>query len=84
MLSRTVMTSVTTLLALIALWLFGGEVIQSFVDALIFGIIVGTYSSVFVAAPTLLLFNLRRNAFDKENTAEVRSTEPDGSEGLVK
>lgn len=45
-LSRTVMTSVTTLLALVALWLFGGEVIQGFVNALIFGILIGTYSSL--------------------------------------
>ncbi len=58
-LSRTVMTSVTTLLALIALWLFGGEVIQGFVDALIFGIVIGTYSSIFVASPVLMFFDLR-------------------------
>lgn len=54
-LARTVMTSVTTLLALAALWAFGGEVIRGFVYALIFGIGVGTYSSVFIAAPVLLL-----------------------------
>ncbi len=53
-LSRTIMTSLTTLLALIALYVFGGEVIQSFVYALIFGIAVGTYSSVCVASPLLL------------------------------
>lgn len=61
MLSRTLMTSVTTLLALIALYVFGGEVIQGFIYALIFGIIVGTYSSVFVASPVLLLTNLKRS-----------------------
>jgi len=61
-LSRTVMTSVTTLLALIALWLFGGEVIQGFVDALIFGILIGTYSSIFVASPVLMFFDLRHGA----------------------
>ena len=60
MLSRTLMTSLTTLLALIALYVFGGAVIQGFIYALIFGIIVGTYSSVFVAAPVLLLTNLKR------------------------
>lgn len=60
MLSRTLMTSVTTLLALGALWLFGGEVIRGFVDALIAGIVVGTYSSVFVAAPVLIYLNIRR------------------------
>ena len=60
-LGRTIMTSFTTLLALIALYIFGGEVIQGFVYALIFGIVVGTYSSIFVAAPVLSLFNIRRD-----------------------
>lgn len=54
MLSRTLMTSVTTLLALIALWLFGGEVLRAFITALIVGIVVGTYSSVYIATPLLL------------------------------
>ncbi len=58
-LSRTFMTSMLTLLALISLWLFGGEVIQVFVDALLFGFIIGTYSSVYVAAPLLLYMRLR-------------------------
>ena len=61
MLSRTLMTSLTTLLALVALYMFGGAVIQGFIYALIFGIVVGTYSSVFVASPVLLLTNLKRN-----------------------
>ncbi len=59
-LSRTLMTSVTTLLALIALWTFGGEVIRGFVNALIFGIIIGTYSSIFVASPVLTFLDIRR------------------------
>lgn len=59
-LSRTILTSLTTVLALVALWLFGGEVIRGFVDALIFGIVIGTYSSIFVAAPLLLFMNLRK------------------------
>ncbi|HBH26644.1 MAG TPA: protein translocase subunit SecF [Rhodospirillaceae bacterium] len=54
-LSRTIMTSLTTILALAALWAFGGPVIAGFVNALLFGVAVGTYSSVFVAAPVLLL-----------------------------
>ena len=61
-LSRTTMTSVTTLLALFALYIFGGEVIQSFTLAMIFGIVIGTYSSIFLAAPFLILFNLRADA----------------------
>lgn len=57
-LSRTVMTSVTTLLALVALFVFGGEVIRGFATAMIFGVVVGTYSSIFVAAPILLQIGL--------------------------
>lgn len=58
-LSRTVMTSMLTILALISLWAFGGEVIQGFVDALLFGFLVGTYSSIYVAASLLLYLGLR-------------------------
>ena len=58
-LARTLMTSITTMLALLALWLFGGEVIRGFVDALIFGIAIGTYSSIFVASPILTFLNIR-------------------------
>jgi preprotein translocase subunit SecF len=58
-LSRTLMTSVTTLLALSALFIFGGEVIRSFTFAMIWGVVIGTYSTVFVAAPILLFLNLR-------------------------
>jgi len=61
-LSRTVMTSMTTLLALLALYLFGGEVISSFVLAMIWGIVVGTFSSIFISAPLLILFGLRPTA----------------------
>ena len=60
-LSRTLMTSLTTLLALVALYIFGGEVIRGFVDALIFGIVVGTYSSIFVASPVLMMMNIKRS-----------------------
>lgn len=66
-LARTLMTSMTTLLALVALYVFGGEVIRNFVYALIFGIVIGTYSSVFVAAPTLLMMNIRRGAEDQSD-----------------
>jgi len=55
-LSRTIVTSVTTLLAALALFLFGGEVIHYFALAMILGITVGTYSSVFVASPIVLLW----------------------------
>jgi preprotein translocase SecF subunit len=59
-LARTMMTSVTTLLALTALFYFGGEVIHGFTAAMIWGIFVGTYSSIFIASPVLLWFELRR------------------------
>lgn len=68
-LSRTMMTSITTLLALLALWFFGGEVIQSFVNALLFGVVVGTYSSIFVASPLLVYLKLR--VTPEEDTEEV-------------
>ena len=58
-LSRTVMTSITTLLALISLFIFGGEVIRPFALTMIIGVIIGTYSSVFIAVPTLLIFKFR-------------------------
>jgi preprotein translocase SecF subunit len=59
-LSRTVMTSVTTLIALCALFFLGGEGIHGFAAAMIWGIFVGTYSSIFIAAPVLLWVELRR------------------------
>lgn len=60
-LSRTVMTSVTTLLALIALFVLGGDVIRGFVFAMIWGVIIGTYSSVFVASTILLYLGVKRD-----------------------
>ena len=60
-LSRTVMTSVTTLLALLALFVLGGDVIRGFVFAMIWGVIVGTYSSVFVASAVLLWLGVKRD-----------------------
>ena len=60
-LSRTVMTSVTTLIALISLFVLGGDVIRGFVFAMIWGVVVGTYSSVFVASAILLKLNVTRD-----------------------
>ena len=59
-LSRTVMTSVTTMLALLALFFLGGEVIRGFSIALIWGIVVGTYSSICLAVPVLLVLRIKR------------------------
>ena len=61
-LSRTVMTSGTTLLALFALFTFGGAVLRDFTFAMIFGIFIGTYSSIFIAAPVLLAVGVTRDA----------------------
>ncbi|AML52324.1 protein translocase subunit SecF [Falsihalocynthiibacter arcticus] len=60
-LSRTVMTSVTTLIALIALFILGGDVIRGFVFAMIWGVVVGTYSSIFVASAILLRLGVTRD-----------------------
>jgi preprotein translocase SecF subunit len=67
MLARTMMTSVTTLLALVALYAFGGEVIRSFTLAMIFGVVIGTYSSIFLAAPFLILLKLRPSSVTGED-----------------
>ncbi|MCB1507543.1 MAG: protein translocase subunit SecF [Hyphomicrobiaceae bacterium] len=71
MLSRTIMTSVTTLIALGALFLFGGEVIRSFTAAMIWGVAVGTFSSIFVAGPTLIYLNLRSSRASTESAEET-------------
>jgi preprotein translocase subunit SecF len=67
-LSRTVMTSVTTLLALVSLFVLGGDVIRGFVFAMIWGVLVGTYSSVFVASSTLLSLGVKRDWSKTNNT----------------
>lgn len=64
-LSRTILTGLTVLLALFALYMFGGEVISSFVFAIILGVFIGTYSSLFIAGPMLVIFKLRPDMFDK-------------------
>ena len=70
-LSRTVMTSVTTMLALVALWLFGGAVIAPFVLAMIWGVLIGTYSSLFVAAPVLLYLRPVRASDEREGLSDT-------------
>jgi len=60
-LSRTVMTSLTTLLALFSLYILGGEVIRGFPFAMIWGVFIGTYSSIFIAGPLLLYLGVKRD-----------------------
>ncbi|MCY3754421.1 MAG: protein translocase subunit SecF [Alphaproteobacteria bacterium] len=74
-LSRTVMTSATTLLALFSLFFLGGEVIRDFAFAMIWGVIIGTYSSVWIASATLLWMGVRPSATDDlPDDAEVART----------
>ena len=60
------MTSVTTLIALVALFVLGGDVIRGFVFAMIWGVVVGTYSSVFIASAILLRLGVKRD-WSKQN-----------------
>ena len=67
-LSRTTMTSLTTMLALLALYFFGGEVIEGFVFAMMFGVVVGTYSSIFIAVALLVEMKPSRGGGAKADT----------------
>ncbi len=68
-LPRTIKTSVTTLLALISIYFFGGEILKGFSFALIWGVVIGTYSSIFIASPILLYISLKRDWSEKiDNT----------------
>ena len=70
MLSRTLITSLTTLLVLTSLYLFGGELIKNFALALIFGVVVGTYSSIYIASNALVMMGLTSDHLmvpEKEN-----------------
>ncbi|WP_297103628.1 protein translocase subunit SecD [uncultured Devosia sp.] len=75
-LSRTVLTGPTTLFALLALAIFGGEVIQSFVLSMIFGVLIGTYSSIFIAAPILVNLGLKERP---ETESEGKEKAADGA-----
>ena len=70
-LSRTVNTSGTTLVTLLAIFIFGGETIRGFVFALILGVVIGTYSSVFVATP--IAYDLQRKKAAKALEAEAKA-----------
>ena len=65
-LSRTIITSVTTLLALFSIYILGGEILRGFSFAMILGVIIGTYSSIFVAAPILKFFKVSYKTLEKE------------------
>ncbi len=67
-LARTLMTSVTTMLALLALFILGGDVIRGFVFAMMWGVVIGTYSSIFVASAVLLVLGVKRDWSKKATT----------------
>ena len=65
-LSRTIITSVTTLLALLSIYIFGGEILKGFSLAMILGVIFGTYSSIYIANPILVLLKVSQRTVIKE------------------
>lgn len=73
-LSRTVMTSVTTLIALFAIYFFGGEVLSGFAFAVIFGVVVGTYSSIYVASAVVIYFGVKRDWSSKQDGNKAGTT----------
>jgi preprotein translocase subunit SecF len=81
-LSRTTITATTTFLALLGLFFFGGEVIQGFTASMLVGVIVGTYSSIFIAAPILIYLGLREGGFGA--TRSEAGEDGDGTSGQAK
>jgi preprotein translocase subunit SecF len=69
-LPRTIMTATTVFLALLALFFLGGHVIRSFSAAMIWGIFVATYSSIFICSPMLIYMGVRADTFDKMREKE--------------
>ena len=65
-LSRTIITSATTLLALLSIYILGGEILRGFSFAMILGVLIGTYSSIFVAAPVLKFFKVSYKTLEKK------------------
>ena len=65
-LARTIITSVTTLLALFSIFILGGEILRGFSFAMILGVFIGTYSSIFVASPILKFFKVSYKTLEKE------------------
>ena len=75
-LPRTIMTATTVFLALLALFFLGGHVIRSFSIAMIWGIFVGTYSSIFICSPMLIYLGVRAETFDKVRDADAAPPAP--------
>jgi preprotein translocase subunit SecF len=71
-LPRTILTSLATMMALLALFIFGGEVIRGFTFTMIWGVIVGTYSSIFIAAPVLIMLGTKRDLPTADSKAPAK------------
>lgn len=71
-LSRTIMTGLTTILGLLAIALLGGAVLADFAWAMIFGVIIGTYSSIYIAAPLILLWGAKRGDEPEEDASPIK------------
>ena len=74
-LSRTVITSLTTLLALFVIYFFGGAVLKDFALAMIWGVVIGTYSSIFIAVSSLTFFKIYKGSEDKEKSKSLQDHE---------
>lgn len=70
-LPRTMLTSLATMMALLALYFFGGEVIRGFAFAMIWGVVVGTYSSIFIASPVMILLGTKRDSVNSDTKAKA-------------
>jgi preprotein translocase subunit SecF len=79
-LSRTLMTSLTTLLVVLALFTFGGEVIHAFSIALLLGIVIGTYSSIYIASNTILAMGISKEDLLPPVKEDEENINPDGSQ----
>jgi len=77
-LPRTILTSFTTLLVLISLYFFGGDIIHNFSVALILGVVIGTYSSIYIASPSVLMLGISRENLQqvKQEGGERKTTTP--------
>jgi preprotein translocase subunit SecF len=80
-LPRTIMTATTVFLALLALFFLGGHVIRSFSAAMIWGIFVATYSSIFICSPMLIYLGVRADAFDRAGEAEGQAASASKAKG---
>jgi preprotein translocase subunit SecF len=72
-LPRTVITASTSFLALLGLYFFGGELIRGFTSAMLFGIVVGTYSTACIAAPMLIYFGVKTSVAEGAATVPARA-----------